>query len=118
MSSQGARAAHARRQQLAPQRKPLTPAQADGQRRASVQPADFAQDAHLIARSSAAPPGEGAAAEAMGRWDAALGNLEDARVALDVIAKAIDDAVYLDEDAFRQVAPVAQYARQLQVWTL
>ena len=74
MSSQGARAAHARRQQLAPQRKPLTPAQADGQRRASVQPADFAQDAHLIARSSAAPPGEGAAAEAMGRWDAALGN--------------------------------------------
>ena len=55
------------------------------------------------------------AGEALGRWEAAVGNLEDARVALDVVAKAIDDAVYLDEDAFQQVAPVAQYARQLQV---
>ncbi|KAK9837421.1 hypothetical protein WJX81_001177 [Elliptochloris bilobata] len=69
----------------------------------------LAPSAHLIA--TAAPRGAG---EALGRWEAAIGNLEDARVALDVVAKAIDDAVFLDEDAFRQVAPVAQYARQLQ----
>ena len=49
------------------------------------------------------------------RWGAAVGNIEDARVALDTLARAIEDAVYLDEDAYNQVAPVMQYQRITQV---
>lgn len=49
------------------------------------------------------------------RWGQAVGNIEDARVALDTLARAIEDAVYLDEDAYHQVAPVMQYQRASQV---
>lgn len=49
------------------------------------------------------------------RWGEAVGNIEDARVALDTLARAIEDAVYLDEDAYNQVAPVMQYQRASQV---
>lgn len=49
------------------------------------------------------------------RWTGAIGNIEDARVALDTLAHAIDDAVYLDEDAYNQVAPVMQYQKTIQV---
>ena len=49
------------------------------------------------------------------RWGEAVGNIEDARVALDTLARAIEDAVYLDEDAYNQVAPVMQYQRTMQV---
>ena len=49
------------------------------------------------------------------RWGTAVGNIEDARVALDTLARAIEDAVYLDEDAYNQVAPVMQYQRAIQV---
>lgn len=49
------------------------------------------------------------------RWTGAVGNIEDARVALDTLARAIDDAVYLDEDAYNQVAPVMQYQKTIQV---
>ena len=51
------------------------------------------------------------------RWDAALGNAADAQVALDVIERAIDDAVYLGEDAFNQLLPVQAYTRTIQVCT-
>ena len=51
----------------------------------------------------------------MSRWGEAVGNIEDARVALDTLARAIEDAVYLDEDAYNQVAPVMQYQRTMQV---
>lgn len=49
------------------------------------------------------------------RWGTAVGNIEDARVALDTLARAIEDAVYLDEDAYNQVAPVMQFQRTIQV---
>ncbi|CAL8463969.1 g3504 [Coccomyxa elongata] len=48
------------------------------------------------------------------RWQAAVGNIEDAKVALDVIARAIDDAVYLDEDAYNQMLPLQQYTRTIE----
>lgn len=51
----------------------------------------------------------------MRKWDAAVGNIEDARVAFDVIGRAVEDAVYLDEDAFNQVAPIAQFTKVIQV---
>jgi hypothetical protein len=46
-----------------------------------------------------------------------VGNIEDAKVALDVIARAIDDAVYLDEDAYNQMIPLQQYTRTIEVLT-
>jgi len=49
------------------------------------------------------------------RWGTAVGNIEDARVALDTLARAIEDAVYLDEDDYNQVAPVMQFQRTIQV---
>ncbi len=53
--------------------------------------------------------------ERLDRWDAALGNAADAQVALDVIERAIDDAVYLGEDAFNQLLPTQAYTRTIQV---
>ena len=49
------------------------------------------------------------------RWDAAVGNMEDARVAFDALAKAVDDGLYLDEDAFNAVQPIHQYTTRIQV---
>ena len=37
------------------------------------------------------------------------------QVALDIIAGAIDDAVYLDEDAYNQMIPLQQYSRTVEV---
>ena len=54
------------------------------------------------------PPG-------MDRWGGAIGNVEDAKVTLATITRAIDDAVYLDEDSFNQMVPIMQYQRSLQV---
>lgn len=48
------------------------------------------------------------------RWEAALGNIEDARVALDALSHAVDDAVYLDEDAYNQVQPKVAYLKTIQ----
>ena len=48
------------------------------------------------------------------RWGTAVGNLEDAKVTLATLAHAIEDAVYLDEDAFTQMQPVAQFQRTTQ----
>lgn len=44
-----------------------------------------------------------------------MGNLEDARVVLDTLAQAIEDAVYLDEDAYNQLLPTMQYTRVIHV---
>lgn len=60
-------------------------------------------------RQESLAPGEAS------RWGTAVGNIEDARVALDTLARAIEDAVYLDEDAYNQVAPVMQFQRTIQV---
>jgi hypothetical protein len=49
------------------------------------------------------------------RWQSAVGHIEDAKVALDVIARAIDDAVYLDEDAYNQMLPVQHFTRTIEV---
>lgn len=83
--------------------------------RASVQPHRSASEATSrtvisshSGRQGAEPDGETA------RWTGAIGNIEDARVALDTLARAIDDAVYLDEDAYNQVAPVMQYQKTIQ----
>ena len=88
-----------------------------------------------------------------GRWEAALGNVEDARLATDLwvperqcpcttcpenlpqgyqhyrgscivpdqnlgqcrLSRAVDDAVYLDEDAYHQVQPKVAYLKTIQV---
>ncbi|EIE18949.1 hypothetical protein COCSUDRAFT_59874 [Coccomyxa subellipsoidea C-169] len=61
------------------------------------------------------PPAAAAAQAALASlWQAAVGNIEDAKVALDVIARAIDDAVYLDEDAYNQMIPLQQYTRTIE----
>lgn len=60
----------------------------------------------------------GSTGAGLSKWEAAIGNLEDARVAFDVLARAVDDAVYLDEDAYSHVAPTAQYTKVIQVFLL
>ena len=52
---------------------------------------------------------------AMNRWQEAAGNLEDARLAFDSIASTINDAIYLDEDAYNQMTPVQRYTETIQV---
>ena len=44
----------------------------------------------------------------------AVGNVEDARVAADVLGRALDGALYLDDDALERAAPAAATARVLQ----
>ena len=48
------------------------------------------------------------------RWSSAVGNIEDAKVAVDIMARAIEDAVYLDEDAYNQMIPLQQYTRTIE----
>ena len=49
------------------------------------------------------------------RWSSAVGHIEDAKVAVDIMARAIEDAVYLDEDAYNQMIPMQQYTRTIEV---
>ena len=49
------------------------------------------------------------------RWETSVGNIEEARVTFDVIARAIDDAVYLDEEAYREIAPTMQFTKVIRV---
>ncbi len=49
------------------------------------------------------------------RWETSVGNVEEARVTFDVIARAIEDAVYLDEDAYREIAPTMQFTKVIRV---
>ena len=44
-----------------------------------------------------------------------MGKVEDARVGFDALARAVEDAIYLDEDAFNQTAPIHQYTTKIQV---
>jgi hypothetical protein len=61
---------------------------------------------------------EGGGAPDQARWAGALGSIEDAKVALDVLARAIDDAVYLDEDAYAQMLPLQQLTRTVEARAL
>lgn len=73
------------------------------------------EDAHLLATRPPPDVEDNDAADGgLGRWDSALGNVEDARVALDTLSQAIEDAVYLDEDAYNQLLPAMQYTRVIQ----
>ena len=49
------------------------------------------------------------------RWSSAVGHIEDTKVAVDIMARAIEDAVYLDEDAYNQMIPMQQYTRTIEV---
>eukprot|EP00873_Tetraselmis_striata_P023271 jgi/Tetstr1/443535/TSEL_031539.t1 len=74
----------------------------------------------LPPRSPAHPPAAGSRDEggsdraSLGRWDAALGNVADAGVALQQLKHALDDAIYLDEDAYNGVASLTHYTRTIQ----
>lgn len=57
----------------------------------------------------------GASGGSLNKWEAAVGNVEDARVAFDAVAKAIDEAIYLDEDAYNQILPTMQFTKVIQV---
>lgn len=56
----------------------------------------------------------GAANSTLTRWDSALGNIEDAKVAFDILRRSIEDAVYLDEEAYKQVTPTMQFTKVIQ----
>ena len=49
------------------------------------------------------------------RWETSVGNIEEARVTFDVIARAVEDAVYLDEEAYREIAPTMQFTKVIRV---
>eukprot|EP00951_Prasinocladus_malaysianus_P016838 scaffold131881_cov35-Prasinocladus_malaysianus.AAC.1 len=48
------------------------------------------------------------------RWDMALGNIGDAENSLQQLRHLVDDAVYLDEDAYNGVASLSHYTRTIQ----
>lgn len=49
------------------------------------------------------------------RWAEALRNVEAAQRQLDDLARQLDSALYLDEEAWRQALPQAQFTAALQV---
>lgn len=49
------------------------------------------------------------------RWQEAAGNLEDARLGFEMLARLVDDAIYLDEEAFNQMTPVMRFTETIQV---
>lgn len=49
------------------------------------------------------------------RWETCIANLEEARVTFDVITRAVEDAVYLDEDAYKEIAPTMQFTKVIRV---
>lgn len=48
-------------------------------------------------------------------WPAALGNVENAKLALDALQGLVADAVFLDEEAYTNAATLQQYQLRLQV---
>jgi hypothetical protein len=48
-------------------------------------------------------------------WNAAVGNVETAKLALDTLRGLIADAVFLDEDAYTNAATLQHYHQRLQV---
>jgi hypothetical protein len=48
-------------------------------------------------------------------WSAALGNVHNARLAVEAVQGLVADAVFLDEEAFSSATTLQQYANRLQV---
>lgn len=48
-------------------------------------------------------------------WGPAIGNLENTKVALDALRGLINDAVFLDEEAFTNVSTLQMYQQRIQV---
>jgi hypothetical protein len=53
--------------------------------------------------------------EAVGRWGAALGNMQDLGLVVDHLARTLNSAVYLDEDAHNAQAQVQKFKNALKV---
>ncbi len=58
---------------------------------------------------------QGASPPVPQRWAEALRNVEAAQRQLDDLARQLDSALYLDEEAWRQALPQAQFTAALQV---
>jgi hypothetical protein len=48
-------------------------------------------------------------------WQAAVGNVENAKLALDTLKTLINDAVFLDEEAFTNANTLQLYQQRIQV---
>lgn len=48
-------------------------------------------------------------------WGAALGNIENAKVAVDTFKSLLEDAVFLDEEAFTNASTLSMYQHRLQL---
>ncbi len=48
-------------------------------------------------------------------WGRAAGNIEDARMTVEALKSLVNDAVYLDEDAYSGALHVSSYQSKLQV---
>ncbi|KAL4422511.1 hypothetical protein ABPG75_008708 [Micractinium tetrahymenae] len=57
---------------------------------------------------------QGASPPVPHRWAEALRNVEAAQLQLDDLARQLDSALYLDEEAWRQAVPQAQFTAALQ----
>mmetsp|Transcript_32782 Transcript_32782/g.54904 ORF Transcript_32782/g.54904 Transcript_32782/m.54904 type:complete len:237 (-) Transcript_32782:6-716(-) len=55
--------------------------------------------------------------EAIGRWGAALGNMQDLGLVVDHLARTLNSAVYLDEDAHNAQAQVQKFKNALKAST-
>ena len=75
----------------AAQRSPSEPAELDPGRAGASTPGGW----HPAARAASGAGEAAAGADPVSRWGQAIGNIEDARVAMDTLARAIDDAIYL-----------------------
>ena len=51
-------------------------------------------------------------------WQAAVGNMENAKLALDTLKTLIGDAVFLDEEAFTNANTLSLYQQRIQARTL
>ena len=48
-------------------------------------------------------------------WGRAAGNIEDAKIAVEALKTLVQDAVYLDEDAYSGALNASSYQSRLQV---
>lgn len=48
-------------------------------------------------------------------WGAAIGNLENAKLALDTLKSLVSDAVFLDEEAFSNASALSMYQQRIQL---
>ena len=49
-------------------------------------------------------------------WGRAAGNIEDAKIAVEALKALVNDAVYLDDDAYSGALNASAYQSKLQVW--